>query len=75
MMNNFLKHLIHLYLSGSKEYCHQGENFYMSKFNCIDRVSVFYINVKMKLVQTFLTPQKGFTKTLQITALQIVKIM
>ena len=74
-MNNFLKHFIHSYLSESKEYCHQGGNFNLSKFNCIDQVSVFYINVKMKLVQTFLTPQKGFTKTLQITALQIVKIM
>ena len=74
-MNNFLKHLIHSCLSESKEYCHQGGNFHLSKFNCIDQVSVFYINVKMKLVQTFLTPQKGFTKTLQITALQIVKIM
>ena len=28
----------------------------------------------MKLVQTFVTPQKGFTKTVQIIALQIVKI-
>ena len=74
-MNNFLEHLLHSYLSKSKEYCHQGGNFYLSKFNWIYQVSVFYINVKMKLVQTFLTPQKGFTKTLQITALQIVKIM
>ena len=74
-MNNFLEHLIHSYLSESKEYCHQGVNFYLSKFNCIDHISVFYINVKMKLVQTFLTPQKGFIKTLQVTALHIVKIM
>ena len=74
MINNFIKHLISSYWSEWKKYCHQGGNFHVAKFNCIDQVSVFYNNVKMKVVQTFLTPQKGFTKTLKIIALQIVKI-
>ena len=74
VLNNFIKDLISSYRYEWKKYCHQGGNFYFAKFNCIDQVSVFYNNVKMKLVQTFLTPQKGFTKTVQIIALQIVKI-
>ena len=73
MINNFIKHLISSYRSEWTKYCHQGGNFYLAKFNCIDHVSVFNSNVKMKLVQTFLTLQKGFTKTAEIIALQIVR--
>ena len=73
VINNFIKHLISSYRSEWKKYCHQGGNFYFAKFICIDQVSVFYSNVKMKLIQTFLTLQKGFTKTGEIIALQIVK--
>ena len=61
-MNNFIKHLIPSYLFESKEYCHQVGNFYLPKFNCIHQVSVLYIYVKIKLVQTLVTLQKGFTK-------------
>ena len=35
---------------------------------------MFYINVKGKLVETFLTLQKFFTKPVEIIALQIIKI-
>ena len=73
-MNNFLKHLIPSYLFESKDYCHQGGKFYLPKFNCVHQVSVLYINVKIKLVQTFVTLQKGFTKNVEITALQVTKI-
>ena len=44
------------------------------KVNYIDQVSVFYINGKTKLVETFPTLQKSFTKPLEIIALQIIKI-
>ena len=45
-----------------------------SKAHYIDQVSVFYIKGKRKLVETFLTLQKSFTKPLEIIALQIIQI-
>ena len=45
-----------------------------SKGHYIDQVSVFYIKGKRKLVETFLTLQKSFTKPLEIIALQIIQI-
>ena len=39
-------------------------NFELSLFSYIHQVSVFYINAKTKFVQTFVTLEKGFTKTL-----------
>ena len=36
--------------------------FQLSKFNYVHQVSVFYINAKTKLVETFVTLQKRFTK-------------
>ena len=38
-------------------------NFQLSDFGKIHQVSVFDINVKRKLVQIFVTPEKGSTKT------------
>ena len=38
-------------------------NFQFSKLHYIHQVSVFYINAKTNLVQTFMTLQEGFTKT------------
>ena len=46
----------------------------LPKVNYINQVSVFYINGKTKLVETFVTLQKSFTKALEIIALQIIKI-
>ena len=46
----------------------------LSKVNYINQVSVFYIKGKTKLVETFVTLQKIFTKSLEIIALQIIKI-
>ena len=42
----------------------QALNFQLSYFSYIRQVSVFYINAKTKLVQIFVTLEKGFTKTL-----------
>ena len=46
----------------------------LPKVNYINQVSVFYINGKRKLVETFVTLQKIFTKALEIIALEIIKI-
>ena len=46
----------------------------LSKVNYINQLSVFYINGKRKLVQTFVRLQKSFTKALEIIMLQIIKI-
>ena len=46
----------------------------LSKVNYINQGSVFYINGKTKSVETFVTQQKSFTKSLEIIALQIIKI-
>ena len=48
--------------------------FQLSIFNYFNQVSVFYINIKAKIVETFLTLQKIFTKPVEIVALQIIKI-
>ena len=37
--------------------------FYLPKFKYIHQVSDFYINLKTKLVESFLTLQKIFTST------------
>ena len=49
-------------------------NLHLSKFNYILKVSVFYINIKAKLVKIFVTLQKGFIKNVSIIALQIITI-
>ena len=46
----------------------------LSKVNYINQVSLLYINVKTKLVETFVTLQKMFTKSLEVLALQIINI-
>ena len=48
--------------------------FQLSKVNYINQVSVFYINVKTKLVEIFVTLKRMFTKPLEIIALQTIKI-
>ena len=48
--------------------------FQLSKVNYINEVSVFYINVKTKLVETFMTSEKFFTRSLEIITWQIIKI-
>ena len=48
--------------------------FELSKVNYINEVSVFYINVKTKLVETFMTLENFCTKSLEVIALQIIKI-
>ena len=39
-----------------------------SKVTTFNEASVFYINVKMKLVETFMTLEKFFTKSLEVIA-------
>ena len=46
----------------------------LPKVNYINQVSVFCINGKRKIVETFAALQKIFTKALEIIALEIFKI-
>ena len=47
----------------------------LPKVNYINQVSVFYINGKRKIVETFAALQKIFTKALEIIALKFLKLI
>ena len=45
----------------------------LSKFNSINQVSVFYVNVKVKLIRTFVTLQKILTKPDKLQPYKLLK--
>ena len=45
----------------------------LSKFNSINQVSVFYVNVKVKLIGTFVTLQKILTKPDKLQPYKLLK--
>ena len=46
----------------------------LSKFNSINQVSVFYVNVKMKLIGTFVTLEKLFTQPDKLQPYKLLKL-
>ena len=46
----------------------------MSKFNSINQVSVFYVNVKVKLIGIFVTLEKLFTQPDKLQPYKLLKL-